>query len=192
LKIPGSASVPAGKTDHVDRVRAQWRTARPDLDTSPIAVVARVGRLAAYFDQAVNALLCEYGLTRSSWDILASLRRIGVPYELSPTELYRGLMRSSGWMTNRLNELESAGLVERRSDPGDGRGVLVRLTRKGVRLVDKIAPRHLENEARLLSQLSAREREGLAELLRALLRPREEEHPKPPLEGRRSKSRRPA
>jgi DNA-binding MarR family transcriptional regulator len=133
-------------SDHVDRVRAEWRVVRPDIDSSPIAVVARVGRLAAYFDHAINAVMGRYGLTRSTWDILASLRRQPPPHQLSPTELYRALMRSSGWMTNRLHELERAGLIKRVSDPDDRRAVFVRLTRRGVALVDEIAPLHMRNE----------------------------------------------
>lgn len=167
-------------SDHVDRVRAEWRVVRPDLDSSPIAVVARVGRLAAYFDQAINAVMGRYGLTRSTWDILASLRRQPPPHQLSPTELYRALMRSSGWMTNRLHELAGAGLITRISDPDDRRGVLVRLTRRGVALVDEIAPLHLRNERALLDALSRSERKELEELLRSLLLPLEETQPAPP------------
>jgi DNA-binding MarR family transcriptional regulator len=156
-------------SDHVDRVRALWGEVRPDLDTSPAGVVARIGRLAAYFDQSTNALMAEYGLNRSTWDILASLRRVGKPYRLTPSELYRALMRSSGWMTNRLNELEDGGLIARRPDPGDGRGILVELTDDGVRLVDAIIGRHLANEERLVGALGKAEREELAGLLRRLL-----------------------
>jgi DNA-binding MarR family transcriptional regulator len=169
-----------GEQDHVDRVRAQWRAVSPDLDTSPVGIVARVGRIAAYFDHSTDALLGQYGLARSSWDVLASLRRAGPPYELSPTELYRGLMRSSGAMTNRLHRLEQAGLIERRPDPGDGRGLLVRLTRRGSKLVDRIAPVHLENENRLLAALTERDRRALEVLLRRLARDLEETRPTPP------------
>ena len=160
--------------DHVDNVRGKWRNARPELDTSPAGVVARVGRLASFFDLSTNALMAEYGLTRSSWDILASLRREGPPYELTPSELYRALMRSSGWMTNRLHELEDAGLIVRRPDPADGRGVIVKLTREGVRLVDRIIERHLANEDQLLRALPKADRERLAGLLRELLRDHEQ------------------
>lgn len=160
--------------DHVDLVRAQWKAARPELDTSPAGVVARVGRLASFFDQSTNALMAEYGLTRSTWDILASLRRLGPPYELTPSDLYRALMRSSGWMTNRLNDLDKVGLLTRRPDPADGRGVLVQLTPEGVRLVDRIIERHLANERRLVRALPKAEREQLAGLLRKLLQAHEE------------------
>jgi DNA-binding MarR family transcriptional regulator len=165
--------------DHVDRVRAQWRAVRPDLDTAPVAIVARIGRIAAYLDQATDALMGEHGLARSSWDVLASLRRAGPPHELSPTELYQALMRSSGAMTNRLHRLERAGLIERRPDPGDGRGRLVRLTARGRTLVDDIAPIHLANERRLLASLPDEDRAALEDLLRRLARGLEETRPTP-------------
>jgi DNA-binding MarR family transcriptional regulator len=178
------------RSDHVDRVRAEWRAVRPDLDTSPIAVVARVGRLAAYFDQAISAIMGRYGLTRSTWDILASLRRQPAPHELSPTELYRALMRSSGWMTNRLHELERAGLIKRVSDPDDRRGALVRLTRRGVALVDEVAPLHMRNERALLDPLPRSQRKQLEDLLRSLLIPLEKAQPSPPRRQPRTRKRR--
>ena len=82
-----------------------------ELDTAPAGVVARVGRLAAFFDQGIDRQMAAHGLSRSSWDILATLRRGGAPFEASPTEMYRGLMRSSGWIANRLDRLERAGLI---------------------------------------------------------------------------------
>jgi DNA-binding MarR family transcriptional regulator len=171
------------EADHVDRVREQWRTVRPDIDTSPIAIVARIGRAAAYFDQSINELMARHGLARSSWDVLASLRRTGPPHELSPTELYRGLMRTSGAMTNRLQRLERSGLIERAPDPGDGRGMLVRLTPQGRDLVDEIAPQHMETERRLLEPLTTEERETLEMALRRLLGNLEQTSAGPPREA---------
>ena len=100
-------------TDHVDHVLAQWRQIQPELALDAVAVIARLGRVVEYIDASRNALLGEHGLNRALWDVLASLRRHGPPYRLSPTELYRELMRTSGAMTNRLAVLERAGLVER-------------------------------------------------------------------------------
>lgn len=169
--------------DHVDRVLAQWARERPDLDTSPMAVVARLGRLARYLDQGVERGLAEFGLTRESWDVLASLRRGGPPFRSSPTDLYRGLMRTSGAMTQRLRRLEHAGLVERVADPGDGRSLLVELTPEGVELTDRIAPEHLANERTLLSALNAEERADLAAMLKKLLASFEAVDPGPPVEA---------
>jgi DNA-binding MarR family transcriptional regulator len=187
MKITGGAedgeaceeAVPS-EEDHVDRVLAQWRAVRPGVDPAAVAIVARIGRIAAYFDQSTDALMAARGLSRSSWDVLASLRREGPPYELSPTELYQALMRSSGAMTNRLRRLEHAGLIERHPDPGDARGRLVRLTARGRKLVDEIAPTHLANEERLIATLTNDDRRTLENLLRRLARDLEKTRPTPP------------
>jgi DNA-binding MarR family transcriptional regulator len=174
----------AGEPDHVDQVRAQWAAVRPDLDTSPIAVIARLGRATAYTDAGINARLNQFGLTRETWDVLASLRRTGPPHRLSPTQLYRALMRSSGAMTHRLTSIERAGLIKRIADPDDGRSVLVELTGEGVALVDYVAPEHLANEQTLLAALTEDERRTLAELLRKLLHAYEAGQRVPPSSGR--------
>jgi DNA-binding MarR family transcriptional regulator len=176
--------VAEGGADHVDHVVAQWAQARPDLDTAPIAVVARLGRATAYVDAGVNARLAEFGLTRNLWDVLAALRRCGAPYRRSPTDLYLALMRTSGAMTHRLAHLERAGLIRRVPNPEDGRGMLVELTHKGVRLVDRVAPAHLAAERDLLEPLTAEEQETLAALLRKLLQTLERDEPGPPAGGR--------
>jgi DNA-binding MarR family transcriptional regulator len=162
-------SFPDTGADHVDRVLEQWRAQRPDLDLEPLAVIARLGRAAALTDRALEEFFGEHGLSRALWDVLASLRREGPPYRLSPTQLYRGLMRTSGTMTNRLTQLQRARLIGRVPDPADGRGLLVELTPKGLRLVDRLAAEHMGNERRLLAGLAAAEREELAALLRKLL-----------------------
>lgn len=170
---------------------AQWSAIRPDVDTTPIGVIARLGRVTAFIDAGVNSKLGEFGLTREGWDVLASLRREGPPYRLSPTQLYMSLMRSSGAITHRLAALERAELVKRLPDPDDGRGILVQLTGDGLRLVDRVAPEHVANERRLLAALSEDEQRALAGSLRKLLAAYEREHPAPPHGGRggRHKSR---
>jgi DNA-binding MarR family transcriptional regulator len=168
-------------------VLAEWGEVRGDQDLSPVSVIARLGRTTAYIDAAINARLAEFELSRGSWDVLASLRRIGPPYRLSPTQLYQALMRTSGAMTHRLYRLERAGLITRVPDPEDGRGMLVELTRQGVELVDEVAPAHLGNERSLLAALSAEEQTQLAGLLRKMLVDFEREHPTPPSSRRRKR-----
>lgn len=157
-----------------------WERERPDLDLSPVAVVSRIGRVARYLDHGVEAVLTQHGLSRPSWDVLAALRRVGEPYRLSPTELYRSLMRTSGTITHRLRGLEERRLVRRVGDPEDARAALVELTPAGRRLVDRVAGEHLANEQALLDALDEGERERLAELLRRLLLSFERERPVPP------------
>jgi DNA-binding MarR family transcriptional regulator len=170
--------------DHVDRVIAQWAAIRPDLDLTPLAVVARLGRAAAFVDAGVNSRLADFGLTRESWDVLASLRRNGPPYRLSPTQLYVGLMRSSGAMTHRLARLEADQLVRRLPDRQDRRGLLVELTPSGLALVDAVASEHLANERRLLAGLTQQQQLQLVALLRTLLQSFEGGRPIPPPSGR--------
>lgn len=170
----------ADSPDHVDRVRAQWARERPDLDTQPITVIARLGRAARFVDQGLAEFFAAHNLSRADWDVLASLKRSGPPYSLSPTSLYRGLMRTSGAMSQRLESLERNGLIERRLDPADRRGVVVKLTAKGRRLVDDVAAKHLANERRLLAPLSRKEQNDLARLLKKLLLAYESEQSVPP------------
>ncbi len=156
-------------TDRVDALRAEWARERPDIDTSPVAVVARIGRAARFLDAGMDGYFGQHGVSRPSWDILATLRRSGPPFRLSPTDLYRAVMRTSGAMTRRLDTLERAGWVTRTPDPADRRGIMVELTPEGLALVDTLAEGHVENERRLLASLSDDDQQTLAALLKKLL-----------------------
>ncbi len=155
--------------DWVDQVRDAWARERPDLDTSPVAVVARVGRLGAFLDAGLERTFRRYGLTRAGFDVLATLRRSGAPYRLPQKTVMRALMRTSGTMSFRIDRLEQRGLVRREADLADRRNVFVALTEAGLRLVDVVAPAHLANEERLLAVLSPQEQDLLVTLLRKLL-----------------------
>jgi DNA-binding MarR family transcriptional regulator len=154
--------------DGVDLILEQWRRERPDLDPSPIGVVGRISRLARELEQRLEPVYREQGLEPGWYDVLATLRRIGPPYQLRPTEFSNTLMLTSSGTTKRLDRLEQAGLITRAPDPEDRRGTLITLTDAGYELVDTAAEAHLENERRLLSALTAAERRELADLLRTL------------------------
>src|ERR1700751_5058411 len=111
-------------TDRIDHILAQWKRERPDLDAQPMGIVGRIQRAAASLRPLLDKTHQESGLQGDSFDVLASLRRSGPPYQLTPTELYREMMLTSGAMTNRIDRLEEAGLVARRPDPDDRRGTL--------------------------------------------------------------------
>jgi len=155
--------------DRIDRIIAQWERERPDLELRPMALVGRLQRAAAALRPRLDETHAASGLGGESFDVLASLRRSGPPYQLTPTELYREMMLSSGAMTNRIDRLEEAGFVSREPDPSDRRGTLVRLTKKGKALVDAATTKHVANEERLLAALAPREQLQLNELLRTLL-----------------------
>lgn len=152
--------------DHVDRIQEQWARERPDLDTSPQGLIGRTHRLA---DRLMDELLVVYrrhGLGQGEFDVLATLRRAGEPFELTPSELAQTTMVTSGAVTKRLDRLEAAGLVGRQRSDRDGRGRVVVLTGAGRRLIDQAYTEHMENEHRLVAGLDAGERAQLEHLLR--------------------------
>lgn len=152
--------------DPIDVLLDQWRRERPDLDPAPMAVVGRLMRVARLADRAIGDALAAQGLQPGWFDVLSALRRAGAPYRLTPRALARAVMLSTGGMTKRLDQMEAAGLVVRAPDPRDRRGLLIGLTAKGRRSVDRALESHLANEERLLDGLSASERLRLESLLR--------------------------
>ena len=157
--------------DEVDRLITAWRTERPDLDVDPLQVLSRVSRLARHLDRARRAVFAAHALESWEFDVLTALRRAGPPYELSPGRLLRATLVTSGTMTNRIDRLATAGLVERHPDPQDKRGVLVRLTEAGRTAVDAAFADLLDRERTLLGGLSSAEQRQLARLLRTVIMP---------------------
>jgi DNA-binding MarR family transcriptional regulator len=155
--------------DETDSLLEAWRRERPDLDLAPLAVLSRVTRLARHLDRERRAAFAEHGLEAYEFDVLSALRRAGRPYELTPGGLVRQTLVGSGTTTNRLDRLESRGLIDRRPDPEDGRVRRVRLTDRGRDRVDAAVADLLGRERRLLGGLSEPDRNTLAGLLRSVL-----------------------
>lgn len=154
--------------DEVDRIADAWLRERPDLDFAPLQVLSRVGRLAKHLDRARRAAFTASGLDSWEFDVLSALRRAGAPYQLSPKSLLQQTLVSSGTMTNRIDRLVDRRLVERHTDPNDGRGILVVMTAAGQASVDAAISQLLAAEAELLDALSPGDRKRLAVLLRKL------------------------
>jgi len=157
--------------DEVDDLVAAWRAQRPDLDVEPMQVLSRISRLARRLDLARRDAFASHGIELWEFDVLAALRRAGKPYMLSPGQLIAQTLVTSGTMTNRIDRLESRGLVTRLPDPNDRRGVRVRLTTRGKEAVDSALADLLEREQELLATLSPRQQEQLSSLLRTLVVP---------------------
>jgi DNA-binding MarR family transcriptional regulator len=155
--------------DEVDRIVDAWRRERPDLDVAPLEILSRVTRLARYLDRARSAAFARHELETWEFDVLAALRRSGAPYRLSPGQLVAQTMVTSGTMTNRIDRLAGRGLVRRRPDPADGRGVMVQLEDSGRRLADAALADLLQIERTVLSVLDPGQHDHLSGLLRELL-----------------------
>jgi DNA-binding MarR family transcriptional regulator len=157
--------------DAVDRILSQWHRERPDLDVSPIGVIGRLSRTADVVEARLEETYALHGLDGSSYDVLATLRRAGKPYELSPAELSRTAMISSSAVAQRVNKLVTRGWVTRSKSGTDGRGTLVRLTADGLARIEAALPDHLRNEHTIVAVLTQRERAQLISLLRKLADP---------------------
>jgi DNA-binding MarR family transcriptional regulator len=155
--------------DTIERILAQWETARPDLDTRPMETMGRILRVGFVAGARIKRVLQQHSIDWGGFDVLATLRRGGAPYRMTPTALYRELVLTSGAMTNRLDVLERAGLVQRQPDPNDRRGTLIELTKKGKTLLDRAIEDHLQGEAQMMAHLSRDEQRQLAGLLKKLL-----------------------
>lgn len=156
------------KEDIVDQLLQDWKRERPELDASAMSVVGRVLLLGRLLETEVNDSLKSIGISYTELDVLATLRRSGAPYRLSPTALRKSALLTSGAMTACLNRLEVRGLITRNTEENDRRSLSAALTGKGVKLVDKaIVVRFMQAE-KAVAGLSANEKNELAKLLRKM------------------------
>ncbi|ELX8378194.1 MarR family winged helix-turn-helix transcriptional regulator [Providencia vermicola] len=155
--------------DRIDKITQQWANQRPDLDISSMGLIGRLSNIVFHLTREMEKVFAQFGLNRSSFDVLATLRRAGSPYTLSPGDMLATLMVTSGTMTNRIDQLEKIGLVARHPNPEDGRGFLVSLTDSGLALIDQAIEKHVANQARLVEGLSPEEQASLNQILRVFL-----------------------
>ncbi len=155
--------------DKVDEIINQWNRERPDLDVTAMGLIGRFKRITQCLSLEMTKTFTEHGLNPASFDVLATLRRSGPLYALSPNDLIATMMVTSGTMTNRIDQLSKAGLVERIHNPNDGRSIIVSLTEKGFAIIDSMIIEHVATLDRLTSGLSEDENENLNSLLRKFL-----------------------
>ncbi|QYK05193.1 MarR family winged helix-turn-helix transcriptional regulator [Shewanella zhangzhouensis] len=152
--------------DAVDKILAQWAKEKPDMDTLSMGVMGRLARLTKHLEQEIALCHKAYGLKPGEFDVLATLRRSGAPYRLTPSDLLSAMMLTSGAMTNRLDRLEAKGFIAREHCQKDRRSVEVCLTPKGISTLAQVLSRHVETQNRVLSKLSRDEQLLLSRLLK--------------------------
>ncbi|MDH0091980.1 MarR family transcriptional regulator [Achromobacter mucicolens] len=156
--------------DRAQRAQMEWQRERPDLDANVMALAGRLLQATHLLERNwFLPLAAQFELHQGEFDVLATLRRSGSPYAMTPTDLHEGLMLSSGAMTSRLDRLERKGLIERVPAPNDRRSILVRLTPAGLALIDKALPLHVANEQQALASLTQKEQAQLDGLLAKLI-----------------------
>lgn len=167
--VPPEGSGDGDGEDKVDRVEAGWRRVRPDIDVGSVGIVTRIWRIGRHFDHARKERLDAFGTDRIILDVLAMLRRAGPPHRLTPGELQRAALITSGGMSQRLERLEAAGLISRTIHSEDRRKVQVELTQAGIELVDEVVGDLMVRETKLLDVLDDAEQQQLRGLLKKLL-----------------------
>lgn len=155
--------------DDVDKIITQWNRERPELDVKPMALIGRLRRVSNRLTKGMGKTFEAYGLNDASFDVLATLRRSGAPYALSPGDLMDTMMITSGTMTNRIDQLVKRDLVERIANQQDARSVTIKLTEKGFELIETVVKAHVQTQHELVSKLSLDERKALDRLLGVFL-----------------------
>lgn len=175
-----TAADPVPSPDQVDEITEAWRRERPATPVESIQVITRITRLAKLFADDRRRTLSQLGIDSATLDLLATLRRAGPPYQLSPGQLAQRALVSAGAVSQRVTRAQRSGLVTRQPAGGDGRGVLVTLTAAGHALVERTVDELLRHEETLLAPLTAPQRKQLAATLRALLTQLSAGHSEPP------------
>lgn len=158
------------KKDRAASAADQWNRELPGLNTDPMVALGRLGEATQRIRKDfLEPNFAAHGLKAGEFDVLATLRRSGPPYALTPTDLYQNAMISSGGMTARADRLEKAGLVERKPHPTDRRALTIGLTEKGRVLIDRVLPDHVAAQERATAGLSGAEMKTLSDLLRKLI-----------------------
>lgn len=154
--------------DKIGEVVSGWQAVLPDLDPSALELVGRTLVLAQHLERTANAALAKHELSLGEFDILGTLRRRGEA-GMTPTQLLKWIVLTSGGLTARLTRLEERGLITRKPDPEDRRGVVVQLTAKGRKLIDHAAATRFTEAQKSLPAMSETEQKTLKKLLKKWL-----------------------
>lgn len=155
--------------DSLDKIMEQWAKEKPELDTMPMSMLGRLLRLYKHLETEVSQTHKEFGLKQGEFDVLATLRRTGFPYTLTPSELIDNLLLTSGAMTNRLDKLEAKQLIVREHSTADRRSIAIKLTDKGLELIDNALQAHVETQHRLVNCLDDNQKSLMNNTLRSWL-----------------------
>lgn len=160
---PASAAHAPLGSSLIELITIQWQRERRDLDLSDFLLAIYFMRLGTLVERAYGRM-CErrYQISGTDMRVLLALRRGGPPYAKRPTDLFRALLVTSGAMTKKVDRLIEHGLVERMADPAHGGGFLIRLTRKGLQVVEEVVVTLAKESviAPAMSQFTQAEREA--------------------------------
>jgi len=155
--------------DWTDALLDRLAATRSRKEIEAYQVTARMSRIALHIARHQEEVFGRFGLNRGEVGVLGALLLAGSDQQLSPTQLFRGLMLSSAGITSRLDRLERRGYVKRTRHPSDRRGVVVSLTDAGRKVLGQAVTADAGGEQELLSALTKEDRRSLAVQLKKLL-----------------------
>ena len=134
------------------------------LDPTTVLAFLSVMIVAADVERNVEPHFARYGLSQGRFIVLLALRR-RPEHTATPADLADHAAVTRATMTGLLDGLEKDGLVERSHRKDDRRSLDVRLTKKGLTLIERILPDHYERIGELMSKLNKAEKKQLVALL---------------------------
>lgn len=155
--------------DIIDELVLDWNCEEPSLDASSMEIVGRILILGKILEKRAGKAIQQSNIHYTDLDVLATLRRSGEPYELTPKQLMKSVLITSGSMTALLGRLAKLDLILRTSDSKDRRIKKARLTKKGIAIIDTAIKLRFEEASQSISILDPREKELLTKLLKKLL-----------------------
>ena len=155
--------------DWTDALLDRLAATRSRKEIEAYQVTARISRIALHIARHQEEVFGRFGLNRGEVGVLGALLLAGSGQQLSPTQLFQGLMLSSAGITSRVDRLEHRGYVKRTRHPSDRRGVLVSLTDAGRKVLEQAVTADAAGEQELLSALTKEDRRALAVQLKKLL-----------------------
>lgn len=155
--------------DFVDQLISEWLDTMPSLDLSGLPIIARIVRMSYYISQFVDENFARYNLNIGEFEVLAALAR-NPDRQLSPKDLQKKILISSGGLSNRINRLEEKKYIVRMPDPSDRRGVIVKITPEGRKLTLEVVVSHVAIEKALVQRLNEADQKQLAGLLKKLIK----------------------
>lgn len=154
--------------DLIDSLIQEWGEESAELNPEAMSVIGRIIRLGRQFESDAAGALKPFGLHYTDFDIIATLKRSGEPYELTPGELSKAVLLTSGAMTAALDRLQYAELLTRHASQLDRRVKSAKLTPKGQGLALEAAEARFNIAEQALSGLSKSERLQTVSLLKKL------------------------
>jgi DNA-binding MarR family transcriptional regulator len=155
--------------DIIDSLMKDWRAERPELDTSAMGVVGRILSLGKKLEKRAGLALADSKLHYTDLDVLATLRRSGAPYSLTPSQLMQSVLITSGAMTALLDRLTKMGLIYRKVDDKDKRVKHATLTALGLEKIDEAIEIRFQEARASVEFLKPDEKEQLARLLKKMM-----------------------